>query len=267
MGFFSLGYFFRSFRWVAMLRFMEMKIPLSKNLLIYFTGYAFTMTPGKLGEAVRSKYLKDKFNLPPSKTLPTVFSERYYDVIGVLAVAFLSYGTIKTENPLVFLSAILLVVFYFGVRKRFAKKILSPLSKVRRLGKLHDKLIEYLETVETLMKPKIFAVSSAITIFSWFVEAIGAYFIFEAFGINLGLSESIFTYVITSLIGAASFLPGGVGGTEGSLLGLLLLKGHNYNDVLGPVLMIRVFALWYVIIIGIFFTFLYRMTMRKKEEI
>jgi len=266
MGFFSLGYFFRAFRWVVMLRFMGMRISLSKNLVIYFTGYAFTMTPGKLGEAVRSKYLEDEFNFSPSKTIPTIFAERYYDVIGVLAVAFLSVGAIKTENPLVFLSVVLLVAFYFGVKKRFAKKILSPLSKIKRLDKLNVKLMEYLETVEMLMKPRIFIASSSITILSWFVEAIGAYYIFEAFGINLGLSESIFIYVITSLIGAASFLPGGVGGTEGSLLGLLLLKGHEYNEVLGPVLMIRIFALWYVIVIGIFFTFLYRMKTRKRES-
>jgi len=49
------------------------------------------------------------------------------------------------------------------------------------------------------------------------------------------------------------------------LIGLLLSEGHNYNQALGPVLMIRIFALWYVILIGLFFTFVYKLKYTKAE--
>ena len=266
LGLFSTGYFLRSFRWIAMIRCMKIKIPILKNIIIYFTGYAFSLTPGKIGEGVRSKYLKDDFQVPITKSFPTVLSERYYDVIGVLAIIFVTSG-LDTQNFIIYLSIALIVFFYFAVKKKNAEKLLLPLSKIKRISGLCNGLIELIDTLEILLKPKIFFQVTILTIFSWAFEAIGAYFVFQSFGIDLGVLKASFLYVTTSFIGAASFLPGGVGGTEGSLLGLLLLEGFEYSDILGSVLVIRFFALWYVIMIGIAFTFIYKLNQRRAERI
>lgn len=249
-----------------MLRFMKIKIPVSRNILIYYTGYAFSLTPGKIGEAIRSKYLKDDFGISIMKTVPTVFSERYYDVIGVVSIAFFSYGISKTQSITIFFSIALLALVYIIVRKKVINKIIMPLNKFRSLSKMNQKIIEISENLEILLQPKIFLKCSALTIVSWFVESLGAYFIFVSFNVKISTLNAIFDYVISSLIGAGSFLPGGIGGTEGSLLGLLLLQGHSYNDSLGPVLMIRVLSLWYVIAIGLFFTFVYKLKYNSKKQ-
>ncbi len=259
LGLFSAGYFIRSFRWIAMLRFMNIEIPIHRNILIYYTGYAFSLTPGKFGEAVRSKYLKDDFKIPVMKTVPTVFSERYYDVIGVVSVALFSYGISRTQSVSIFLSILLLILVYVGVKKKFIHKIFIALEKFKRLSKLGKKMVEISENVEMLLRPKIFLKCSILTITSWVVEALGAYFVFLSFGVQISVASAVFDYVVSSLIGAGSFLPGGIGGTEGSLLGLLILQGHTYDDVLSSVLLIRVLALWYVIAIGIFFTSIYKL--------
>jgi len=47
---FSLGYIIRSLRRIIMLRYLQIKIPFLKNLIIYFSGYAFALTPRKIGE-------------------------------------------------------------------------------------------------------------------------------------------------------------------------------------------------------------------------
>jgi len=256
--FFSTGYVLRAFRWIEMLRYLGIKIPLSKNIVIYFTGYAFSLTPGKIGEGIRSKYLKDSFNISLEKTFPTVFSERYYDVIGVIFIIFVTQGLTTNHNILIYLSIIFLVLLYFIAKKKNAEKILIPLTKYAKFNKISKKLLESVDSLEILLKPKIFLISTVFTLVSWTFEAIGAYFVFQSFEIDLGVLSASFLYVLTSFIGAASFLPGGVGGTEGSLLGLLLLKGFSYDDILAPVIMIRFFALWYVIMIGIVFTLIYR---------
>lgn len=262
IGLFSLGAFIRSFRWILMLRYMKIKIPLKQIIILYFTGYAFALTPGKLGEGVRSKYLKDDYNIPVEKSFPTVFSERYYDVIGVISIVFITTGFVE-QNPIVYFSLVLLAFFYFAARKKNTTKILSPLEKIKKLSNLTQKLLIIMDTIEVLLKPKIFLKSSIITIISWGVEALAVYFVFLSFDIDLGVAKASSLYVITSFIGAASFLPGGVGGTEGSLLGLLLLNGFSYNEILGPVLLTRFLALWYMIIIGIVFTFIYKAYTRR----
>ncbi len=261
---FSLGAFIRSFRWVLMLRSMKIKIPLKENIIIYFTGYAFALTPGKLGEGIRSKYLKDDYQIPIEKSFPTVFSERYYDVIGVISIIFITTGFIE-QNVIVYLSIGLVLFFYFAAKKKNAIKILSPFRKIKRLSNITQKLLIAVDTLEVLLQPKIFLKSLIITIISWACEALAVYFVFRSFGIDLGVANAFTLHTITSFIGAASFLPGGVGGTEGSLLGLLLLDGFSYNQVLGPVLATRFLALWYMIIIGIVFTFIYK-AYRKENN-
>lgn len=242
-----------------MLRFMEVRIPILKNIMIYYTGYAFTLTPAKVGEGIRSQYLKDEFGVPIAKSLPTVLSERYYDVIGVLAIIFVTAG-LSDRSFMVYLGVALLVFFYFAVKKRIAIKMLSPLKGIRRLQKIHQNLVESVEVLETLLKPKIFLQCTSLTILAWGLEAVGASFAFKGFHVGLGMLLGAFDYVTTSFAGGVTLLPGGVGGTEASLLGLLLLQGHTYNDVVGAVLMIRFFALWYTILIGIAFTTIYKMS-------
>lgn len=260
---FSLGAFIRSFRWILMLRHMKIKIPLKQNIIIYFTGYTFSLTPGKLGEGIRSKYLKDDHNIPVEKSFPTVFSERYYDVIGVISIVFIMTGFVE-QNPIVYISLVLLVFFYFAAKKNNATKILSPLKKIKKLSNFTKKVLISMDTLEVLLKPKIFLKSSIITIIAWGIEALAVFFVFLSFDINIGVEKASSLYVITSFIGAASFLPGGVGGTEGSMLGLLLLDGFSYNEILGPVLVTRFLALWYMIMIGITFTFIYRTYARRR---
>lgn len=264
LSFFSLGYFMRSFRWIAMLRFMEIKIPVLKNIIIYFTGYTFALTPGKVGEGIRSKYLKDDYGISIARSLPTVLAERYYDVIGVLAIIFITVGLTQARSFIVYAGIALLVFFYFSVRKKIALRILSPLNRIKRLQAIQHNLIELVEVLETLLKPKIFIQCSFLTIVSWAMEAIGASFVFKSFHLKFDILTGAFDYVTTSLVGAATLLPGGVGGTEASLISLLLLQGHKYDDILGSVLMIRFFALWYVIIIGIVFTSIYKMNQRRS---
>ena len=166
VGLFSLGAFIRSFRWVLMLRHMKIKIPLKQNIILYFTGYAFALTPGKLGEGIRSKYLQNDYQIPFEKSFPTVFSERYYDVIGVISIIFITKGFVE-QNIIVYLSLGLLVLFYFTAKKKNATKILFPLGKIKKLSNLTQKLLVVVDTVEVLLQPKIFLKSSIITIISW----------------------------------------------------------------------------------------------------
>jgi uncharacterized protein (TIRG00374 family) len=236
---------------------MEIKIPFYRNIVIYFTGYAFSLTPGKLGEVIRSKYLKDEFQLPISRTAPTVLAERYYDVVGVVVITLIAYAFLGAQNVFIPLSFFLLIVFYFSVNKKFSQKIFSVLGRIKRFNKIHYKLVEIRDSLEILLKPRIFIKSSLLSIISWGLESVGVYFIFKAFALNISLLNTAFVFVVGSLIGAASFLPGGVGGTEGGLLGLLILNGYSYDEIIGPVLMIRTYTLWYVIILGIFFTIIY----------
>ena len=48
-------------------------------------------------------------------------------------------------------------------------------------------------------------------------------------------------------------LPGGIGGTEAGMVGILAFLGIGYSRALPAVLLIRVCTLWFAILVGIVF--------------
>ena len=57
-------------------------------------------------------------------------------------------------------------------------------------------------------------------------------------------------YVTSILLGAISFIPAGIGITEGTLAGLLTLEGIGVSTALILSVMIRILTLWYSVGVG-----------------
>jgi uncharacterized protein (TIRG00374 family) len=74
-------------------------------------------------------------------------------------------------------------------------------------------------------------------------------------GLNLHatLLEANFVYCFSTIVGALSMLPGGIGGTEMGMIGLLAVKGISYTSGLPAVILIRVCTLWLAIGVGVAF--------------
>ena len=58
-------------------------------------------------------------------------------------------------------------------------------------------------------------------------------------------------YSSSLLIGAISFIPGGIGVAEGSIVGLLSVQGINLSDAMVIAVVIRLFTLWISTIVGL----------------
>jgi uncharacterized protein (TIRG00374 family) len=72
-----------------------------------------------------------------------------------------------------------------------------------------------------------------------------------AFGIDIIDYFSVVSIYASSLIlGAASFIPGGLGVAEGSLVGMLNAQGVEISMAFVLVVLIRIFTLWYGVIAG-----------------
>ena len=70
------------FRWHLLLRNAKIFIPVKDSFLIFTSGFALTIIPGKVGELVKSQLLKTKFGIARSKTVPIVILEQFYTAIG-----------------------------------------------------------------------------------------------------------------------------------------------------------------------------------------
>jgi len=255
------------FRWHLMIRGLGKSINFKSTFLVYLCGNAFAISPGRLGEVLRSFYLKRLHGIPVSETGPTVIVERFFDVLAILIIA-LTFGLIIGTNQEILyfigfgLVGIFLVLMY---KKKYLKKILYKTQKLPFGSKISLTLLEALDTMYVLLKPKNFIKFFSLSIVSWLIGSLVVYFSLLAFNIELGILQSTFIHVVSTLAGSATFLPGGIGATEGGLFGLLHLEGILYNDAIGPVLLIRMIILWSITICGLIVNSIAESTILKKR--
>ena len=82
----STGYFIRYLRWRIILSTFKFT-PLKKlEWRLWLASYAFTTTPGKVGELIRCFFLNKVFNFPLKYSLVSIFLERFYDLLAVLFI-------------------------------------------------------------------------------------------------------------------------------------------------------------------------------------
>jgi glycosyltransferase 2 family protein len=74
----------------------------------------------------------------------------------------------------------------------------------------------------------------------------------RALGGEISLFGAFFVIAISSIAGAISFLPGGLGVAEGSIMALLVLSGINTQIAAATTLLTRFSTLWLGVAIGIY---------------
>ena len=261
-----VGLVIRAIRWKIMLESLDVDIKIKPSIAIYFCGTAFGLSPGRLGEVVKSHYLKRLLDVPVKKTAPTIIVERFMDVLAILIIALAAFVLIEINYEVITLGYVLLGGFLIIIyKKEILIKIINKTKSIPIIGKISNQISDSIDVIYLLLKPKIFIKTAFLSILSWFIESFVVYFVIKSFGMDLSIIKSAYIFVITSLIGSASFLPGGLAATEGSLIGFLLLEGIPYNGILGPVIIIRAITLFMTISLGVLINRITEMTILKGK--
>jgi uncharacterized protein (TIRG00374 family) len=101
------------------------------------------------------------------------------------------------------------------------------------------------------LTPSRFAFGFLTGLCAWGAESMGFFLLMQALGSPLQLSSAVFIYAFSMLAGAVSFLPGGLGGSEASMILLLRLSTVALPIAVSATLLIRLATLWYAVAIGI----------------
>src|SRR5947209_14405554 len=113
----------------------------------------------------------------------------------------------------------------------------------------------FYESSYTLLQWRPLLLAVSIGFISWSGECAALYFVFTGLGIadNLDLFiKATFILSVSSLIGSASGLPGGLGTADGSMLGLTRLLVTTSATLGGAAtLLIRLCTLWFGLGLGV----------------
>ena len=246
------GWFVVFFKWHLLLRNAKISIPVKASFLIFTSGFALTIIPGKVGEFIKSQLLKTKFGIARSKTVPIVILEQFYSAIGIVTLSYFGIWYFELGvYVLGFFTAILVFVFVLLSSRKTFNKIVSLLEKRRFTSKFAEPLSSSHDAIKNGFRGPITLYASGLSTLFWLIEAISIYFILSAFEVEaIGFLTIISTYTTSIMLGILSFLPIGIGVVEGTLTSFFTMQGIDVSLALTIVVVIRLFTRWYGVSFG-----------------
>ena len=216
------------------------------------SGFALSVTPGKVGELLKSQLLKEKFDLPIKISAPVILIERFYNAIGIIIISIFGILVFDFSGIIILITTCLLILIFFILRsERLFHIFIQKISKISFLSKFSNSFMNSYDVIKESTRPKIFIISSILSAIYWIFESIAVYFILKSFGIDLlSIFDVIPTYATSIILGVASFIPAGLGVSESTLIGLLSLQGLTISTAVSLTIFIRLLTLWYSVFIG-----------------
>jgi len=259
----SVNYLLRFWKWELCLGWLGIREPgpgnapgltLGRSLLIYLAGLSMSVTPGKVGEVLRSLLLKQTDDVEFSRTAPIVVADRLTDLVALVLLSLIGIAEYQEYLPVVLLTSglVLAGVIVLG-SPRLCHGLLRYLARLPGLTRLAGKAEALVDASARVLRLRALVILSLLSIVGWGLECVGYWLILRGFaGADATLSLAIFLWSTTTIIGALSFLPGGLGATEGSLAVLVarLATGVTQAIALASTLLIRICTLWFGEVVG-----------------
>lgn len=248
-----LVFFVRGLRQQVFFKSLDIKITTRRSFAIFLSGMSMIMTPGGTGSAIKLQFIKNEYGHQRRKTLPIVLYERYHDFLGIVTimVGFSFFYSILASQIFMGVSTALLVLSFVVLsNKKFTKIILVKFGNFKLIRKFIDDTTETQNSISSLTSKRTFAIGWLISICAVLLDLLTVYLIFYSLSIKIDFFASSQLFLTSILAGVFSFLPGGIGITEGSFLKLLLNYGIGLSFASASVLMIRFLTLWFATLIG-----------------
>ena len=242
--------------------------------MVMMNWFANSILYARLGDFYRAYLFKDRTGVSFSKTLGTLLSERFLDILVVVLLTVVSIiWLLLTGGHDWKIFGIVLgvgIVLLFGIA-----------IALGGMGKFGDKLVNLLPK-----KIRVFytmfeqgALSSfgqlrlltLLTVVIWLLEAGRLILVAQALGfdiVEVGIALFIFAALANALITAIPLTPGGLGLVEPGVAGLLMITGLSKSDAWSITLLDRCISFLSVIAVGLLvFAFWHVMEVVRKRRL
>lgn len=249
-----VNYLLRFLRWARYLALLEAPVPWRINLDAYFSGFALTTSPGKVGEMLRSVLLKPH-GVPPAASVAAFFAERVSDLLAILVLAAVGLWAYAPARPVVGLALAAVVLALLLVQWTALIAAIDRWAQVRpqKWARLLVKLCEVVLHFRRCFSLPAMSMGLVLGTVAWFAEGLGFWWLLVALDHPLPMSTAVFIYAFAMLVGALSFLPGGLGGSEAAMIALLSLNGFPEASAVTATLICRLATLWFAVGLGALF--------------
>lgn len=257
------NYIIRFYKWEYYRKILNINLKVKASFLIFMSTFVMSVTPGKMGELLKSYLVREENGTPISKSAPIILAERLTDFISIVLLCIVGAYVFNYGKEIIIGIG---VAFILGIiiisSRKISLSIISYLEKIKIFHKFANKFHTAYESIYALVKIKPLVISTIVSAFAWFLECVGLYIVLKVYSsfthIDVSLLSAVFIYGFSTLIGSIAMLPGGLGVTEASITGLLILLKIPKDISVASTFIIRVATLWFAVFIGIIAIYYYQ---------
>lgn len=274
MGLSFLNYVVRFWKWQRYLKLLDVELERGTSFLVYLSGMALSVTPGKMGEVFKCWLIRKVNGTRIHRTAPIVVAERFTDLLGYLILVAIGGIATMPDYAWVFWAGLLLCgagLVLVG-SKRFSDFTAGTFRKLPYVWRLAPRIEGSFESTRVLLSLREIPLPTLVSVVGWGCECLGFWLIANALVPEghppVPVLFAIFTFAFSAVAGAVLIIfPGGLGVTEGSMGTLLrrkyteLVPSWTQDIARGPaaaaVILARLCTLWFAVIVGLIATVIF----------
>jgi uncharacterized protein (TIRG00374 family) len=251
VGLVSVGFLLRAGRWHYYIRVLKWDVPFLHSISAFVASIALTATPAKSGEMAKAVLLRGRHEISLAQGAGVLLIERLGDLFAVVVLAIGGLTLFVDLSNYVLASVVVVGVAVFLAAK--SRALLARLQAIPKLRNAGLRLTEMLDAVWALMRPIPLLIGGTVALAAWSCEALAFHYLIGRLGIHSSPLLSFSIYGLSTLAGALSMLPGGLGGVEAVMTFLLTRLGASTSATTVAVVIFRLCTLWLFSLIGAIF--------------
>jgi uncharacterized membrane protein YbhN (UPF0104 family) len=253
LGLSLVNYASRAWRWQKFSRHLGLQVPIFEGAVCYVAGFSMTTTPGKIGEMLRLWMLERRYGYDYHRTFPIALGDRISDINAMLLlvmVSIVSQPEYWWGVVIAFLVVAAMTTALMWPRPAIAAVNALYLGLNRRKPDLFAKARRTLRLTASLFDWRLYGGTLVLTVVGWLAECLAFYWLLRELGLPLDFSHAVFIFSFSMLAGAASMMPGGLGGVEAVMIALLIGVDSSFETAVVATTIIRFTTLWFAVGLG-----------------
>jgi uncharacterized protein (TIRG00374 family) len=246
------NYLLRGLRWHVFARRLGLPTGAVQDMRHFLGGFAMVITPGRVGELVRMRWLRRESGWAYERTAPLALMDRASDLAAMALILALSVALAARGVPgAVPVALVALGVAFAATRPRLvtggvtlAHRLTGRMPRIFARARSAARLLERVAGFRTL------APALALGIAGWMAEGYAFHLLLGWMGADIGFWKAVLIFVFATLAGGLTGSPGGLGGAEAAMIALLALDGVPMEVSVPATAIIRITTLWFALGIG-----------------
>jgi uncharacterized protein (TIRG00374 family) len=226
------------------------------SFLLFFSGLAMVITPGKVGEWLKSYLLREVHGTPVARSAPILIAERFTDTIALLLLAtagLIIFGEAWEFFLVVGVGAVVIIIL--ARHRPTMRLVLRAADRLPVVSRYSHILEEFYESTHVLFAPRCLFLMTVLSTVSWLGEVLAFYLVLVGLGLDatgILFVQAAFIMPVATVAGAVLLTPGGLGVAEGGLTGLLqVIVDMEKGPAAVATLIIRIGTLWFGVFVGL----------------